>query len=211
MTALRGVDDSLTSHDTPGCSCNTTIRALAALAIPTEPRQHLLAHSPGNWTLMKRAIHILFWLSLVTAVLVFLLRRGGNHEAPTEKEPPPAAGALPVPAFVRTPPPVFVMPDASSPTPAETETAAEAALMKQIRENWRSNPAKTVELAREARQRFGDSRDSDERDSLLVQGYINLHDMDAARAEMPYYYKHHPHGRWGDYLFALTNVGPGSP
>ena len=35
--------------------------------------------------------------------------------------------------------------------------------------------------------------------------------MAAARAEMPYYYKHHPQGRWGNYLFALTNVGPNSP
>ena len=162
---------------------------------------------------MKRTIHILFWLSLVTALVIFLLRRGGSHEAPTEKEElSPATGALPVPALARIPPPAFVTPDAgSAPPPVDPETAAEAALMKQIRDNWRNNPAKTVELAREARQRFGDSRDSDERDSLLVQGLLNLHDTAAARAEMPYYYQHHPHGRWGDYLFALTNVGPKSP
>jgi hypothetical protein len=160
---------------------------------------------------MKRTIHILFWLSLVTALLVFLLRRGGSHEAPTEKdEPPSPAGALPVPAFVRTPPPVFVRPDAGSPPPAEAEDP-EAAVARQIRNLVRDNPAKAVELARAARERYGDSRYSDDRDGFLVQGYYLLHDMAAARAEMPYYYKHHPHGRWGDYLFALTNVGPNSP
>jgi outer membrane protein assembly factor BamD (BamD/ComL family) len=83
--------------------------------------------------------------------------------------------------------------------------------MKQVRDNYRSNPAKAIEAAREARQRFGDSRTSDERDSFLIQAYLNSHDVAAARAEMPYYYQHHPHGRWADYLFALTNVGPNSP
>ena len=162
---------------------------------------------------MKRTIQILFWLSLVTALVVFLLRRGRNQEEPTEKqELTPAAGTLPVPALARVPPPAFVTPDAgSAPPPVDPETAAEAALMKQVRDNYRSNPAKAIEAAREARQRFGDSRNSDERDSFLVQAYLNLHDTTAARAEMPYYYQHHPHGRWGDYLFALTNVGPNSP
>jgi hypothetical protein len=161
---------------------------------------------------MKRTIHILFWLSLVTALVVFLLRRGGSHEAPTEEEKPPSpAGALPVPALVRNPPPVFVTPDAGSPPPADPETTGEAALLRQIRNLVRTDPAQAVELAREGRQRFGDSPLSDDRDNFLIQGYVNLHNIEAARAEMPYYYKHHPHGRWGDYLFALTNVGPGSP
>jgi hypothetical protein len=103
------------------------------------------------------------------------------------------------------------MPVASSAPPAEPEDPAEAALMKQIRDQVKTDPAKTIELAREARKRFGDSRDSDERDNLLVQAYLNLQDVEAARAEMPYYYQHHPHGRWANYLFARTNVGPGSP
>ena len=84
-------------------------------------------------------------------------------------------------------------------------------MAREIRNIVRDNPAKAVELARAARERYGDSRYSDDRDGFLVQGYYLLHDMAAARAEMPYYYKHHPQGRWGNYLFALTNVGPNSP
>jgi hypothetical protein len=116
-----------------------------------------------------------------------------------------------VPAFARVRPPVFVTPDAGGAPPVDPEAAAEAAMMRQIRDNYRSDPAKAIEAAREARQRFGDSRDSDERDSLLIQAYLNSRDTASARAEMPYYYQHHPHGRWADYLFALTNVGPNSP
>ena len=167
---------------------------------------------------MKRAIHILFWLSLVTAVVVFLLRRGASHDAPTDEETPSLspAGALPVPARAGIRPPVFITPDAgpapaAQPAPVDPEVAAEMALMKQIRDNYRSNPSKAIEPAREARRRFGDSRDADERDSLLIQAYLNSGDRASARADMPYYYQHHPHGRWADYLFALTNVGPNSP
>jgi len=83
--------------------------------------------------------------------------------------------------------------------------------MKQLRDNYRSSPAKAVEAGREARQKFSDSRFSDERDSLLIQAYVNSGDMTSARAEMPNYYRQHPHGRWADYLFVLTNVGPNSP
>ena len=111
---------------------------------------------------MKRTIHILFWLSLVTALVVFLLRRGQRDEAPpvTGSQSSPA-GSLPVPAFARVRPPVFVTPDAGGAPPVDPEAAAEAAMMRQIRDNYRSDPAKAIEAAREARQRFGDSRDSD--------------------------------------------------
>jgi hypothetical protein len=166
---------------------------------------------------VKRAIHILFWLSLATALVVFLLRRGASHDAPTDEEAvsPSPTGTSPVPAVARIPPPTFITPDAGSApaqaAPVDPEVAAEMALMKQIRDNYRSNPAKAIEPAREARRRFGDSRDSDERDSMLIQAYLNSGDRASARAEMPYYYEHHPHGRWADYLFALTNVGPGTP
>ena len=159
---------------------------------------------------MKRTIPILILLSLVAALSVFLLRRGERQEAPTETQPS-SAGGVPALAHDPLPPPKLAKPRASSAPAAEPEITAEGALMKQIRDQYRSNPAKAVEAAREARQRFGDSPDSDERDGLLVQAYLNLHDTAAARAEMPYYYQHHPQGRWSDYLFALTNVGPNSP
>jgi hypothetical protein len=159
---------------------------------------------------MKRTIHILFWFSLVTALVVFLLRWGKKDEVPSATQPQPySVGAAAVPALVpQVRPPRFVTPDAGSAPPADPEITAEALLMKQIRDQYRTNPAQAIEAAREARQKFGDSRDSDERDSLLIQAHLNLRDMASARAEMPYYYRHHPHGRWGDYLFALTNVGP---
>ena len=84
-------------------------------------------------------------------------------------------------------------------------------MTRQIRNLTKTDPAKVVELAREGRRLYGNSPAADDRDSFLIQAYVNLHDMAAARAEMPYYYEHHPHGRWGDYLFALTNVGPNPP
>jgi hypothetical protein len=83
--------------------------------------------------------------------------------------------------------------------------------MKQIRDMVKSDPSKAIALARAARQRFGNSHASDERDNLLVQALLNVQDLDAVRTEMHYYYEHHPQGRWGNYLFALTNVGPNSP
>ena len=91
---------------------------------------------------MKRAIHILFWLSLVTAVVVFLLRRGASHDAPTDEETPSLspAGALPVPARAGIRPPVFITPDAgpapaAQPAPVDPEVAAEMALMKHFNVN----------------------------------------------------------------------------
>lgn len=159
---------------------------------------------------MKRTIYIIFWLSLVTVLLVFLFRRGEKQQEPTVTQGSPAV-TLPVPALGSLRPPVFVRPDAGAAPPAEPEDPAEAALTLQLRNLVKTNPAKVVELALEARQRYGNSRYSDDRDSMLIQAYINLQNMAAARAEMPDYYLHHPHGRWGDYLFALTNVGPNSP
>lgn len=161
---------------------------------------------------MKRAIYVFIGLLLITALLVFFLRREKKDEEPSETQPHLSPGVVARgPALAHLPPPMLVRPDAGAVKPAEPEISAEATLLRQVRDNYKSNPAKAVEAALEARQRFGDSPDSDERDSLLVQAYIYLHDMAAARAEMPYYYQHHPRGRWDNYLFALTNVGPNSP
>ena len=159
---------------------------------------------------MKRTIHIIFWLSLLTALAVFLFRRGERQQETKEAQESSSSAELRAPALARVPPPALVTPDGGSAPTAEPEDP-EAAVAREIRNIVRDNPAKAVELARAARERYGDSRYSDDRDGFLVQGYYLLHDMAAARAEMPYYYKHHPHGRWGNYLFALTNVGPNSP
>jgi len=161
---------------------------------------------------VKRALYMLLGLSLVAALAIFLLRRGGKDEEKSVTEPEPSPAATPTPlAHGPLPPPAFLRPDASPAPSVDPEDASEAALTMQLRNLVKTNPAKVVELALEERRRFGDSHYSDDRDSMLVQGYVNLHDMAAARAEMPYYYQHHPHGRWGDYLFALTNVGPNPP
>jgi len=163
---------------------------------------------------VKRAIHIVFWLSLVTAVVVFWLRRGKEDQASavTEAQTSPSATTA-AQAFAGggLPPPVFVRPDGGSAPPVDPEDPVEVALMKQLRDTYRSEPAKAVEAGREARKKFGDSRHADERDGLLIQAYVNMGDMASARAEMPNYYRDHPHGRWSDYLFVLTNVGPNSP
>ena len=164
---------------------------------------------------MKRAIQILVGLSLVTALVVFLVRRGQRDEASSAETEPQSSAAVAahVPALAPLPPPVFVRPEAGAAPPAAPEVSAEELMLRDIRNLVRTDPAKAVALARESRQRFGDSdlRMSDDRDSFLIQGLLNMHDMAAARAEMPYYYRHHPQGRWADYLFALTVVGPNSP
>jgi len=161
---------------------------------------------------VKRKLHILFWLLLVIVLAVFLVRRGQKGEAQSETEPQPSSAvADPASAPAPLPPPKFAMPAAASAPTADPEENAEAAFMKQIRDLVKSDPAKAIVLARAARQRFGDSRASDERDNLLVQAFLNVQDTGAVREEMHYYYQHHPHGRWADYLFARTNVGPNSP
>jgi hypothetical protein len=161
---------------------------------------------------VKRKLHILFWLLVVTALVVFFVRRGQKDTAPSEAEQQPSSAvADPAPASAPLPPPKLAGPSAAPAASANPEVTAEDVFMKQIRDLVKSDPAKAVVLARAARQRFGDSHPSDERDNLLVQSYLNLQDTDAVRTEMHYYYEHHPHGRWGDYLFARTNVGPNSP
>jgi len=167
---------------------------------------------------VKRAIHIVFWLSLVAVALVFLLRRGEKDQTSSVTQAHPSlAGSATAPTLGGgLPPPKLVRPDGGSATPAEPEpvdprVAAELALMKQLRDNYRSDTAKAIAAGREARKQFADSRFSDERDSLLIQAYVNSGDLASARAEMPNYYREHPHGRWADYLFVLTNVGPNSP
>jgi hypothetical protein len=80
--------------------------------------------------------------------------------------------------------------------------------MRQLRENVRSNPQLAESLAREGRQRFSASVDSDERDALLVDALINQQRIGAARSETYYYFDHHPTGRFAEHLFVMTGVHP---
>jgi hypothetical protein len=80
--------------------------------------------------------------------------------------------------------------------------------MQQIRAHVKDNPPLAEALAREARQRFADSSDSDERDALLVDALINQQRIGVARSETYYYFDHHPGGRFGEHLFVMTGVHP---
>jgi hypothetical protein len=80
--------------------------------------------------------------------------------------------------------------------------------MQQIRAYVKSDPPLAEALAREGRQRFGDSPDADERDALLVDALINQQRIGAARSETYYYFDHHPGGRFGEHLFVMTGVHP---
>jgi len=80
--------------------------------------------------------------------------------------------------------------------------------MQRLRDSVRSDPPLAEALARQGRQEFPGSPDSDERDALLVDALINQQRIGAARSETYYYIDHHPNGRFGDHLFAMTGVHP---
>jgi hypothetical protein len=80
--------------------------------------------------------------------------------------------------------------------------------MQQLRALVKSDPEKAEALAREARQRFPDSADADERDALLVDALLNQQRIGAARSETYYYFDHHPGGVFTEHLFAMTGVHP---
>jgi hypothetical protein len=84
----------------------------------------------------------------------------------------------------------------------------EPAPIERIRANVKSNPQLAESLAREDRQRFPDSPESDERDALLVDALINQQRIGAARSETYYYLDHHPDGRFAEHLFVMTGVHP---
>ena len=81
-------------------------------------------------------------------------------------------------------------------------------ILREIRENVRSNPELAEKLAREARQHFPESANADERDALLVDALINQQRIGAARSETYYYFDHHPHGKHAEHLFVMTGVHP---
>jgi hypothetical protein len=92
--------------------------------------------------------------------------------------------------------------------PREAVVPSEQDLMQQLRANVKSNPQLAESLAREDRQRFPDSPESDERDALLVDALINQQRIGAARSETYYYLDHHPGGRFAEHLFVMTGVHP---
>jgi hypothetical protein len=166
---------------------------------------------------MRRAVHILFWFSVIAAIVV-AVRRG--------KQPlPPATAKLPFPeqavatAATRLAPPdaapvhalVPELRGARATMPAPTAPRTEADFMGRIRDNVRANPEVAVALAQQARQEFGDTIESDERDKLLVDALINLQRIGVARDETLYYYRRHPAGQYRQYLWAMTGARPNPP
>jgi len=163
---------------------------------------------------MKRAIHVVFWLSLIMGIAVVLLRKRGEEARPTPA-PVAAPRLAPAPAI----------PDAGTDTVTDTRATAdgiktaerkvapetEADFLKKIKENVRANPELAVALARQSRQQFGDSTQADERDKLLVDALINLQKIGAARDETLYYYEHHPAGQYRQYLWSMTGARPAPP
>jgi hypothetical protein len=151
---------------------------------------------------MKRAVNIFFWISLLIAIAVVMLRKD-------KPAPPTLKSSSPMPAQARTNPADAHV--AAAPDARPVVAIHEPALMQQIRDIVKSNPTLALQLAQEARQRFQDSPDSDERDKLLVEALINLQRIGEARVETGYYYRHHPSGRYAGFLFTMTGARPDPP
>jgi hypothetical protein len=160
---------------------------------------------------MRRVINIGFFAAAVGLALLIYVRGKSSDEGPDKVAPAePAALAPPTPSPSPTPklalPAPTVVPDAVAAKPPVHD--AERALMVQIRALVKSDPARAEALARQARERFPNGRESDERDALLVDALINQQHIGAARSETYYYLDHHPHGRFIDHLTAMTGVHP---
>jgi hypothetical protein len=166
---------------------------------------------------MKRALNIVFFLGIIVFGIVFYWRFRTQENKPAEE--PVAMTTQPmntVPRLAFSPPALDAGIDS---LPAaivrprqvqarEAKNRDEQTLMQELRAQVKSDPAKAESLAREARQRFGDSPDADERDALLVDALINQQKIGSARSETYYYFDHHPGGRFSDHLAAMTGVHP---
>lgn len=159
---------------------------------------------------MKRGINAFFWVALLLAAVVVLVRVQGNKNARTFPATATATAssitsaprlALPQPqpvdaAVERPVPPAFVGP-------------SEKAVMDELRATVKSDPARATELAMEARKRFGnDTADAEERDALLIDSLINQQRIGAARAEAEDYLERYPQGRFAQHIFIMLGVHP---
>jgi hypothetical protein len=152
---------------------------------------------------MRRALAIVFFLGLIACAVLFAVRHGQRAERarpqPAVPPAPPASPSLASPRLA-----VLPAPDAAPAMMVDDESA----LMRQIRALIKREPAKAEALAREARRRFPDGAEADERDALLVDALVNQQRIGAARDETYYYFDHHPGGRFGEHLFVMTGVRP---
>jgi hypothetical protein len=155
---------------------------------------------------MRKALNIAFFLGVIVFVVILYFRLHEGKQAPSrEALVANTQAAIPAPRLALVTSPLDAGPDARTPIAPRTD---EQHLLKQIRALVKSDPPKAESLAREARQRFGDSPESDERDALLVDALINQQRIGAARSETYYYFDHHPAGRYAEHLFTMTGVHP---
>jgi len=155
---------------------------------------------------MRRAQQIAFFLAVLACAVALYWQR--SQQRPKSSKSAGDASAQVAPSV---PPPRLALakPRQDAGT-ADTGRSVldEPTLMQQIRTHVKSDPPLAEALAREGRQRFADSPDSDERDALLVDALINQQRIGAARSETYYYFNHHPGGRFAEHLFIMTGVHP---
>jgi hypothetical protein len=154
---------------------------------------------------------MLFFLFAVAAGL-WLYARPAGKKATVRRAPaaPPVVSTAPEVPTAALPPPRLAMPPKPPDAGRDSSPALpdEASLMRQIRALVKREPARAEQLAREARRRFPEGAEADERDSLLVDALINQQRIGRARDETYYYFDHHPKGRYGDHLSVMTGVHP---
>jgi hypothetical protein len=155
---------------------------------------------------MRRARQIGFFLAVLACAIFLFWQRSQQQPKPPKNAggtSEQVAPAVPAPRLALAKP----RQDAGM---ADTGRSVldEPTLMQQIRAHVKSDPPLAEARAREGRQRFADSSDSDERDALLVDALINQQRIGAARSETYYYFDHHSGGRFGEHLFIMTGVHP---
>jgi len=154
---------------------------------------------------MRRAFNIGFFVCAIACAVVLYTRLG--QRKPTAVADKPLATA---PLAAPSPPPRL----SSAPALRDAghdhagTSLDERGLLPQIRALVKSQPERAEALAREARRRFPDGAEADERDALLVDALINQQRIGAARDETYYYIEHHPGGRFAEHLFVMTGVHP---
>jgi len=154
---------------------------------------------------MRRPLNVTFFLAAIVVSAILYWRHAERIETPKANKPtssPPATATVPPPRIALPPP------SRDTAATATSRNTNEPALLQQLRDLVKSDPGKAEALAREGRQRFQDSPESDECDALLVDALINQQRIGAARTETYYYFDHHPGGRFAKHLFSMTGVHP---
>ena len=154
---------------------------------------------------MRRALNVGFFVCVLACAVALYVRLQRHAPASTATAPaaaPPPAAPSPGPRLASAP----SAPDAGHAHPSAL--LPEHALVQQIRALVKTEPQRAEALAREARRRFPEGVESDERDALLVDALINQQRIGAARDETYYYFDHHPDGRFAEHLVVMTGVHP---